>query len=243
MSRKINQRPKQKPIQKLKHTRKPKGLIVSAHPDDESIFFAGLILSQKYQWDVVCVTDGNADGLGAMRQTQFQQACKILGAKNASCWEFPDIFEKRLDVSALQSRLAHMGDYKAVFTHGILGEYGHPHHQDVSFAVHEALAPSTAVYSVAYNIHPQLRVILNDVDFKTKTKVLWDIYSGEIRRFVQFLPATFDEGFTKVSSDEVRAIYQTLTKGTELDVREIKHYRWLIPYLKAGGGMLRQRPF
>lgn len=220
-----------------------RGLIVVAHPDDETIFFGGLILSRKYSWHVICVTDGNADGLGEMRRVQFEQACKLLGVKKAERWDFPDIFEKRLNVTALRNQLANLGDYDAVFTHGILGEYGHPHHQDVSMAVHEAFPPPTPVYSTAYNILPQLRIHIKEKDFALKTKVLWDIYSGEVRRFLNFLHATSSEGFTKVDRKEVRALYQVLTEGGEPDSSLVKSYRWLLPHIRSNGANLKVRPF
>ncbi len=226
--------------------KKPQALVVVSHPDDEALFFGGLMLTKKFNWHVICVTDGNADGLRNERRIQFRQSCKVLGVKTAECWNFSDIFEKRLDISKLESKLRlieKVKKYDSVFTHGILGEYGHVHHQDVSYAVHSVFAKKARVYSVAYNTYPDLKVALSQKNYKIKTKVLWDIYSGETRRLLHFLPATSFEGFSRIPIKEISAIYSWLSTGTKLNKAAIKYHSWLIPYLKEGGGTLKQRVF
>src|SRR5690349_14243249 len=101
-------------------------LVVVAHPDDEALFFSGLVMSKKAYWHIVCVTDGNADGKGESRQTQFQRSCKALGAKHSTCLNLTDQFEVRLDQNRLINALQPFHQYKKVFTHSVLGEYGHP---------------------------------------------------------------------------------------------------------------------
>ena len=47
-------------------------LLVVAHPDDETIFFAGVIQSKRdLPWHLVCLTDGNADGRGKERHLEL----------------------------------------------------------------------------------------------------------------------------------------------------------------------------
>ncbi|MDZ4676494.1 MAG: PIG-L family deacetylase [Oligoflexia bacterium] len=223
--------------------KKPSALVVVAHPDDEAIFFGGLILSKKYDWHVICVTDGNADDMGDFRIGQFKKSCKALGAKKAECWGFPDIFEHRLDVHALIEKLLTLKKFNKVFTHGILGEYGHAHHQDVSYATHKVFSKNTSVYSVAYNIQPEIKLTLTADLYKKKQKILWDIYKDEIKRFVNVIPATWSEGFTEVSLKEVEALYNWLTENKSFEPKSLHHYKWLAPYLQGGGGHLKLRPF
>lgn len=224
-------------------SRKIKALVVSAHPDDETLFFGGLILQKKYDWTVICITDGNADGLGNIRQRQFGQACRLLGVKNYACLQFPDNFRKRLSLSKIISALHGLGRFDVVFTHDILGEYGHPHHQDVSYAVHKAFEKTAPVFSTAYNILPDIQISLRAKDFGTKTKILATVYTGETRRFLHFLPATSSEGFSRISHGEVEALYTFCLKKTLPSAARLKRYRWLRPYFSAGYGHLKIRPF
>lgn len=217
-------------------------LIVTAHPDDETLFFAGLILSRpKTRWHVICVTDGNADGQGQKRRNDFKNACRDLGVQSHSWLGLPDIFEQRLDIEKLRTELATFHP-KEVFTHGILGEYGHPHHQDVSYATHlqfEGLCPVT---SVAYNCQPEWVVNLDPFAWSLKSRILTTHYLTETQRFYNFLPITFTEGFVTVDTNEVRALYSYLTKNSPLNSEALKVYKPIAHYLKARHP-LDNRPF
>lgn len=216
-------------------------LLVVAHPDDETLFFAGLLQSLK-DWHVVCVTDGHADGLGGQRQMEFLKACKALKVKTAEIFKLPDVFDSRLDILELTSRLKALGTFKKVFTHSIVGEYGHRHHQDVSFATHQAFAKRSPVFSLAYNCYPQLKISLTQKQFALKTRILWEIYGGETKRLINYLPAHSQENFIKLSMEEVDSIYLWLTERKPLS-NAIKAYRWLLPYLETGYANLETRPF
>ena len=217
-------------------------LVVVAHPDDETLYFSGLLQSlRSLPWRVICVTDGNADGNGQVRHDQFMTAMKHHRVKTAEMWDFPDIYERRLHIGQLAQRLSVLQPQK-VFTHGILGEYGHPHHQDVSMAVHEAY-PKKPVLSVAYNCFPDLTIRLTARQFDVKTKVLSEVYLSETRRFMQFLPATATEGFARVSHSEVRALYQWLIGKQRPPSLKSKKYRWFFPHLEELARRDIPRPF
>jgi len=222
-------------------SKKKFNLIVVAHPDDETLFFAGLIQAVKsLPWKVVCVTDGNADGQGAKRAGQLAEACRLLKVRSLEHWDFPDIYEKRLDVATLAKRLKSLDNVGQVFTHGILGEYGHPHHQDVSFAVHSAFKN---VFSVAYNCYAKKLVKLSPAQYALKARILSTVYLSETRRFAPFLPATFVEGFTPATFSEVQAIYDWLTKRIEPNRAKLKTYGWYFEYLKKAIDEPPPRPF
>jgi hypothetical protein len=217
-------------------------LIVTAHPDDETLFFAGLILSRpKTRWHVVCATNGNADGLGEKRRHDFEKACRTLNVANTSWLGLPDVFEKRLPEEQIISRLPKV-NVTEVFTHSIIGEYGHPHHQDVSYAVHHQFKDRCPVYSVAYNCSPEFKVVLNDDHWRIKCEILTSTYLNETKRFYNLLPVTFAEGFVQVAFDEVKSLYQYLTKEKSLDPVPIKVFRNILPYLMARHP-LENRPF
>ncbi len=213
-------------------------LLCVAHPDDETIFFGGLIQrlareSKAKPWTVVCMTDGNADGEGKKRKRQFESACRVLGVQNPQWWGYADIFEKRLPVGEIAEKLRALPTPNMVFTHGIIGEYGHPHHQDVSFAVHTAFAGHDRVFTTSYNANPTLGIELDKKEFETKAKVLMEIYGSETQRFMNLLPATGYEGFLQLEHKEIQALYDYFAHKKSLRTKDLKAYRWLTAFLKT----------
>lgn len=222
-------------------------LLVVAHPDDETIFFGGLLqVYRRKPWKVICVTDGNADGEGLKRKQDFTNACAKLKVKNSEMWDFPDRYESRLDISPLTERLKQESPSE-VFTHGILGEYGHPHHQDVSLAVHRAYPGSTPVWSVAYNCFAEKVLRIPQKAYEQKCQVLAEVYFSETHRFARYLPSYNHEGFTRVMLKEVESIYTYLSSNAESEVppkaSDLNLYAWFRPYLEEFRKQLLERPF
>ncbi|MCO4792205.1 MAG: PIG-L family deacetylase [Bacteriovoracaceae bacterium] len=223
---------------------KKQALIATAHPDDESIFFSGLIMNHpEIDWHVYCVTDGNADGNGEVRADQFKRACQMLGVKECEILGHPDIYEQRLDIDKLSSDLKQFGKADYVFTHGVLGEYGHPHHQDVCMAANETFKGHNNLLSIAYNCLPEKIVTLTEQQYEIKTKILADIYHAETRRFVNFIQAYWFEGFTQVSEAEVRELYSYFVTGKNPKLELLDKFKWYWPYLEHNGGQVAPRPF
>ena len=212
-------------------------LLVVAHPDDETIFFGGLLqVYRRKPWKVICVTDGNAGGEGDKRRADFAAACRKMRVASCEMWDFVDRYDQRLDVDAIVARLA--GERPTeMFTHGPLGEYGHPHHQDVSLAVHRAFA---TVWSPAYNAYAEKVVRLPRKLYKVKCDILSKTYFSETHRFARHLPATSVEGFAKVDAKEVAAIHAYLRGGPQ---PRLKAYAWFAPYLETFRQQSSERPF
>lgn len=214
-------------------------LLVVAHPDDESIFFGGLLAetARSQAWHVVCVTDGNGEGRAGERSKEFIKACQMLGVARHEQLNFPDAPGERIDVEKLQEQLERLKEqgFERVYTHGIIGEYGHKHHQDVSFATHQAFSQtSTPVFSNAYNIFPDETIRLSERAFRLKSDVMWSVYKKEVRRFLNILPAHSFEGYARISFNEITAIYRHLAQGDVLEIESLKHYRWMFEYLTNG---------
>ena len=205
---------------------KPYRLLVVAHPDDETIFFGGLVLSQRsLPWHLICVTDGNADGRGAERNRELAAAAKTLGIASFEHWKFPDIYSDRLSLEKLQEQLSKLPLPKEVYTHGPLGEYGHPHHQDISLAVHRVFGKTKNVWSPAWNALPEKVIKLTASQYAKKGRILSQIYGKETMRFLNIIPHQGIETFRKVTLKEVEAMVGYFRKERELT--KLDAYTWM----------------
>lgn len=212
-------------------------LLVVAHPDDETIFFGGLLqVYRRKPWKVICITDGNAGGEGAKRRADFTAACKKMRVQQSEMWDFIDRYDVRLNVADIRARLANETPSE-VFTHGPLGEYGHPHHQDVSAAVHGVFG---TVWSPAYNAYAEKVIRVPRKLYKVKCDILSKTYFSETHRFARHLPALSVEGFAKVSGKEVAAIHAYLCGGPQ---PRLQTYAWFQPYLETFRQQSSERPF
>lgn len=189
-------------------------LLVIAHPDDETLFFSS-ILSKDTK--VICVTDANADGRGSEREKEFQKAIQEYQAQG-EMWDFPDIYDQRLDLTRLESKLKNLGEFDKIYTHGPIGEYGHPHHQDVCMAVFNVYSEEKILVP-AFNAYPDINNLLTQDEFDKKKKVLAKIYGKETNRFLNLINITSTESFMQVSLAEVQTLYHFFTqdKGLNLD--------------------------
>lgn len=215
----------------------PKGyrLLVVAHPDDETIFFSGAILTRRIvPWHLICLTDGNADGRGPERHAELLAASKLLGIKSVEHWTYPDIYPNRLPVDEIAERLRALPTPAEVFTHGPLGEYGHPHHQDACLATHRAF-PKLKIFSPAWNCQADFCVQLSPSQFKKKTRAFADIYAKETTRFVNILPNMPVEGFRRFQSTEVEALAGYMRREKGLSKARLRDTGWaakLLPELR-----------
>ena len=117
---------------------KKKVLVIVAHPDDETIWMGGTLLSNVNNWDLTIISlcrRGDKD-----RAPKFKKVCRIFKAK---CFMSDLEDEKLNDISTSEViKLIKKYSNKAydyIFTHGKNGEYGHKRHIDVNKAVLEML--------------------------------------------------------------------------------------------------------
>jgi len=69
------------PLEECPFARTGRVLLVTAHPDDETIFFSPTLNALQRagtRVSILCLSTGNADGLGMMRRREIQAAGKAL---------------------------------------------------------------------------------------------------------------------------------------------------------------------
>ena len=217
-------------------------LLVVAHPDDETLFFAAALLNLSDRpWKVICVTDANADGRGRYRAEQFIDACLALGVTDCEQWNFADIYDKRLPINELVEKFGKLKKPYEVFTHSIIGEYGHPHHQDVSYAV--SLAFKSRIWAPAYNCRADMILLLSKKQYELKSRIYSDIYGGETLRFSSFLPNRNVDEFYQVDKTEVKEIYSCVALKKKLNSAKLKHYKWYTQFITKVLTEKPSRPF
>jgi len=120
----------------INEIKNPKALLVVAHPDDETIFAGGLILtSQDTQWTIICCKYEEEP-----RQHEFRRACDFL-AKNSGNQIEPIVVSKELNYREIVDELRRheVSKYDIVFTHNYMGEYGNEDHKYVLRSIIETI--------------------------------------------------------------------------------------------------------
>ncbi|MBR9706387.1 PIG-L family deacetylase [Candidatus Pacearchaeota archaeon] len=104
-----------------------------AHPDDETIWMGGTLLSNP-KWNVTIISLCRKTDTD--RAPKFKKVCRVYNAKSfISDLEDEDL--KDLDREEFTKRILKFADksYDYIFTHGRNGEYGHKRHIETHNAV------------------------------------------------------------------------------------------------------------
>jgi LmbE family N-acetylglucosaminyl deacetylase len=124
---------------------KPGLLVVMAHPDDESMGCAGLILRHSRAGvpvNLICATRGEAgwqgkprgakkEDLAQIRTDELREAAAALAISGVELWDYPDGGVDRIDRQEITNRIWEQISRlrpKAVVGWGPDGVYGHPDH-------------------------------------------------------------------------------------------------------------------
>ncbi|KAJ6838295.1 putative N-acetylglucosaminyl-phosphatidylinositol de-N-acetylase isoform X1 [Iris pallida] len=128
-------------------TRKKRNvLVVVAHPDDESMFFAPTILflaSEGHILHILCLSTGNADGKGNVRKEELYRACAVLKvpSQKVKILDHPNLqdgfgnpWDHQLIAKIVEEKIK-MYSIDLLITFDKFGVSGHQNHQDVHHGI------------------------------------------------------------------------------------------------------------
>jgi LmbE family N-acetylglucosaminyl deacetylase len=121
--------------------------MVVAHPDDECLWGAGIVLQNPGDWTVICCSIPKTDPIRAWK---FFDACNVLKAK-------PRLLPYTESSSLTHLRELDLGLFDTIVTHNQHGEYGHQHHKQLHFYVKENYGHKHQIY-FGYKSGQELRL-------------------------------------------------------------------------------------
>ena len=139
--------------------------MVVAHPDDETLWGAGIMLryAERRRWTVICCS---VPVLDPIRAEKFADACVVLGAQ-------PVLIP--MPETEIVHALSHidLSGFDCVVTHNAHGEFGHPHHRLVHYAV-VVMAPQMpkVFFGARRGGHGRVRLRLNKLEHTAKRDAL-----------------------------------------------------------------------
>ncbi|XP_058003205.1 probable N-acetylglucosaminyl-phosphatidylinositol de-N-acetylase isoform X2 [Hevea brasiliensis] len=125
-------------------------LLVVAHPDDESMFFSPTIsylISRGHNLHILCLSIGNADGMGNARKHELYKACAVLKVpvQQVNVLDHPElqdgfgqIWDHNLLAKIIKDEVS-SHEIDVIITFDKYGVSGHCNHCDVHYGVHKLL--------------------------------------------------------------------------------------------------------
>lgn len=127
-------------------------LLVTAHPDDEAMFFIPTIINLRgtNSLRLLCLSNGNYDGLGKIREDELQKVTQFLELEGVRIVDDPalqDGMENAWNTSRILSYIqeeVRKYNISHIISFDLGGVSGHPNHYAVARAVNEFEAQKQA---------------------------------------------------------------------------------------------------
>ncbi|KAL2633359.1 hypothetical protein R1flu_004838 [Riccia fluitans] len=195
-------------------------LLLVAHPDDECMFFGPTLLSLSMlggcEFHVLCISNGNADGLGSLRKIEMMSSCSVfkVPAENVTILDHPSLQDghhQQWSQDLLVQIIAETVETQAidcVITFDGYGVSGHPNHFALShslrayltqrwkYATEDILIEGWELESV--NILRKYSGVLEI--FLSSVRWLWSRKEGDFHCFVTPNPLTSVEAMKQHKS-------------------------------------------
>jgi LmbE family N-acetylglucosaminyl deacetylase len=140
------------------------GLVIVAHPDDETIWMGGTLLAEEdTKWTILSLCRKNDKD----RAPKFKKVCRCYNATGIiSDLEDEGIMNIKKSLPEIERRILKeikKKNFTYIFTHGYNGEYGHPRHigvhKTVKGLVEKKVLKCDKLFFFAYKLNPQKRVV------------------------------------------------------------------------------------
>ncbi|EPT02193.1 hypothetical protein FOMPIDRAFT_1083095, partial [Fomitopsis schrenkii] len=158
-------------------------LLLTAHPDDECMFFAPTLLGlaksvhrvsgpdRLLEIFSLCLSVGNADGLGTIRRDELGRSLDVLGVPSSRRWvedrsDLQDNFTAQWDYDTIAAVIRPYvvdNGITTILTFDAYGISGHPNHVSLAYGAERLLSalPSPASGSISPPARPRLFTLVS----------------------------------------------------------------------------------
>ncbi len=169
-----------------------KQIMVLAHPDDETLFFSHVLLSEKRDVVVFCLTNG----YDFTRRKEFYKAMRYYDVQGYML-KIPDrtvfsfLFNNKNVKKIIRNIKRDFPSCDTVYTHNQEGEYGHRHHVIVSRSVADEFSDKVIVVPISCSAIGDDAFLLSGNVMAHKQFVFNNCYASQAKDVKQNLPEWF----------------------------------------------------